>query len=89
MNTVKPPNWKYNISYLEDHYNNNDLIVWMRTAAFSEFRKLYGRIMISDNLELWQAFTNHSIEFILKNSSYFSSTYPLPKGQYYIEINYS
>lgn len=73
---------------MDEGYNNNDLIVWMRTAAFPDFRKLYGRILIAENLELWQAFTNHTTDFISNNSSYFSNTYPLPKGHYYVDIKY-
>jgi hypothetical protein len=79
-NTIKPPNWKFNITSLEDGYNNNDLIVWMRTAAFSTFRKLYGRIMLSKNFELWRYETNRSITS--KNID------SLPEGEYYVEIDY-
>lgn len=79
-NTIRPPNWKFNITSLEDGYNNNDLIVWMRTAAFSAFRKLYGRIMLSKNFELWRHETNRSIT----NKNIES----LPEGEYYVEIDY-
>lgn len=87
-NTIKPPNWKQNVTYLEDGYNNNDLIVWMRTAAFSEFRKLYGRIILSENYELWR-YSNHSNDLVFgKNSTFFSQSRQLPEGQYYVEIDY-
>jgi len=48
--TFSPPNWKKKLWELdpEDSTNNGllneDLIVWMRTAAFPNFRKLYRKI---------------------------------------------
>lgn len=30
---------------MQDGYQNEDFIVWMRTAAFPTFRKLYGRVV--------------------------------------------
>ena len=48
--TVSPPNWKKKLWELDpkDEGNNGlineDLIVWMRTAAFPNFRKLYRKI---------------------------------------------
>jgi len=50
-NTVKPKDWQLNIWELdpEDPENNGllneDLIVWMRTAALPNFRKLYRKVI--------------------------------------------
>jgi hypothetical protein len=48
-NTVKPINWAKNASSLSSDpsntgYKNEDLIVWMRTAALPTFRKFYRRV---------------------------------------------
>ena len=43
-NTRKPPNWPVHICDLENGYQNEDLVVWMRTAALPNFRKLYRRV---------------------------------------------
>ena len=48
--TIKPIYWNKTIFELDNDnssnngYQNEDLIVWMRTAAFPNFRKLYRRI---------------------------------------------
>lgn len=53
-NTVKPMDWQKNIWELDpDHPENNgfqneDLIVWMRTAALPNFRKLYRKVIHKD-----------------------------------------
>ncbi|XP_074550591.1 transmembrane protein 30C [Halichoeres trimaculatus] len=46
--TAKPPYWKNHVYELDTHDPNNngfindDLIIWMREAAFPNFKKLYG-----------------------------------------------
>jgi len=50
VGTAAPVNWHRPVYELDMHnasnngYKNEDLIVWMRTAAFPSFRKLYRRI---------------------------------------------
>ena len=49
---AQPHNWPVNVQELEEHradshghaYENEDLIVWMRTAALPTFRKLYRKV---------------------------------------------
>ena len=48
--TIKPVNWQKAVYELDPEddsnngYQNEDLIVWMRTAALPNFRKLYRRV---------------------------------------------
>lgn len=50
-NTVKPMDWQKNIWELDsanpdnNGFQNEDLIVWMRTAALPNFRKLYRKVV--------------------------------------------
>jgi len=57
-------------------------MVWMRTAAFPTFKKLYGRLLMKDNSD---SITNISRSF-MQNS--ISSTSWL-EGLYYVDIDYS
>lgn len=47
---MAPPNWHRTVLELDVHnesnngYKNEDLIVWMRAAAFPSFRKFYRRV---------------------------------------------
>ena len=46
---MRPPNWQVNVWDLGNNtdsigYENEDLIVWMRTAALPTFRKLYRKV---------------------------------------------
>lgn len=51
-NSDKPVNWPYEVENIRnnrpgsegDGYENEDLIVWMRTAALPTFRKLYRKL---------------------------------------------
>ncbi|BES99949.1 Cell cycle control protein [Nesidiocoris tenuis] len=51
---AKPVNWRRNVWELDPYdpenngFQNEDLIVWMRTAALPNFRKLYRKIDIKD-----------------------------------------
>lgn len=125
IHTVKPVNWHKNITQLENGFQNEDLMVWMRTAAFPTFKKLYGRILLEENSKLAHKipipmeeanhttfksilklknrikdyFTNKANESIM---SFYNETeakmpviqlhktlYRLPKGQYFIDIEYN
>ncbi|GMT23613.1 hypothetical protein PFISCL1PPCAC_14910, partial [Pristionchus fissidentatus] len=43
-NTVKPPNWKNRVCEIPNGLENVDFIVWMRTAALPNFRKLWRKL---------------------------------------------
>lgn len=55
--TIKPLNWRKPVYELSpgnpdnNGFQNEDLIVWMRTAALPTFRKLYGLIDIKNSLQ--------------------------------------
>ncbi|KAF8372546.1 chat-1, partial [Pristionchus pacificus] len=44
QNTTKPPNWQKPICEIEDGLENVDFIIWMRTAALPNFRKLWRKL---------------------------------------------
>lgn len=54
---TKPPNWPRPVYELDTEnagnngFKNQDFIVWMRTAAFSTFRKLYRKIVHTGEFE--------------------------------------
>ena len=54
---TKPPNWPRPVYELDTEnpdnngFQNQDFIVWMRTAAFSTFRKLYRKIVHTGEFE--------------------------------------
>lgn len=54
---AKPPNWPRPVYELDvndssnNGFQNQDFIVWMRTAAFSKFRKLYRKIIPTGDFE--------------------------------------
>lgn len=54
--TARPINWTVNVWELDpddesnNGFENEDLIVWMRTAALPTFRKLYRRVDHNTNL---------------------------------------
>lgn len=53
---AKPPNWPkpaYELSSDPDNngFKNQDFIVWMRTAAFSSFRKLYRKVVMTGDFK--------------------------------------
>ncbi|GMR47672.1 hypothetical protein PMAYCL1PPCAC_17867 [Pristionchus mayeri] len=43
-NTAKPPNWPKPVCDIENGLENVDFIVWMRTAALPNFRKLWRKL---------------------------------------------
>ena len=79
-NYAKPRDWKKNLWQLDplnsdnNGLENEDLIVWMRTAAFPNFRKPYRKINHNDpeNMELSRHFKEG-----------------IPKGSYTLHIEYN
>lgn len=76
---------KNRILNLSKKHNVEDLMVWMRTAAFPSFRKLYGRILLEENQQLahqldntnalinyfWKKFEKNDSSSLLMNRSDF------------------
>ena len=77
---ARPKDWKMDIWDLDPEnpgnngLQNEDLIVWMRTAALPNFRKLYRKI-------------DHKNPGNVRNQTAFRDG--LPKGEYVLEIEYS
>ncbi|XP_038058971.1 cell cycle control protein 50A-like isoform X2 [Patiria miniata] len=46
--TTNPPNWLTSIQNVTNGYQNEDFIVWMRTAALPTFRKLHRKVVIQE-----------------------------------------
>lgn len=65
---AKPSNWQLNIWELDTEnpsnngFKNEDLIVWMRTAALPDFRKLYRRIDHSNRFEIGLPKGNYTLQ---------------------------
>ncbi len=90
---------------MDSFYQNEDLIVWMRTAAFPSFRKLYGRILLDENHKLAYKIPGKNIStsklrrLMSRNMTdlvddFLRVANPVvklgfPKGEYFIEIEYS
>jgi len=92
VGTAAPVNWHRPVYELDVHdasnngYKNEDLIVWMRAAAFPSFRKLYRRV-------------NHSSPAITRNTAAEQTddenavlrelfTSGLPAGNYTLTVGY-
>ncbi|VIO86705.1 Uncharacterized protein BM_BM14002 [Brugia malayi] len=73
-NTVKPPNWRKAIYELDpDHSDNNgflntDFIVWMRTAALPDFRKLHRILVRSKNSIYKNGLPAGTYKLMIKNN---------------------
>ena len=79
-NYAKPKDWKRNLWELDtlnpdnNGLQNEDLIIWMRTAAFPNFRKLYRKI-------------NHNDPENIAISKHFKEV--IQKGNYFLIIEYN
>ena len=77
---AKPKDWKINLWELDPQnpenngLQNEDFIVWMRAAAFPNFRKLYRKINHSDA-------QNHALSEKFRSG--------LPRGNYSLMIEYN
>ena len=70
---AKPPFWQKSIVEMKDHFKNEAFIVWMRVAAFPNFRKLHKIVNpSSDSLEAGNY--ELEIEYSIFSYSHKSST---------------
>jgi hypothetical protein len=78
-NTIKPPRWRQNVTMLDtsdptnNGYKNEDLIVWMRTAALPNFRKFY-RIVNTSTTPFTSGLPAGSYSLDIAYSKYIHST---------------
>lgn len=88
--TVKPPNWQKEIYELDPENSDNngflntDFIVWMRTAALPNFRKLY-RILVRYKHPLYKnGLPAGTYNLVIQNSELFciQKILPIEAGNY-------
>ena len=77
---AKPKDWKRNLWELDKNnpenngLQNEDLILWMRSAAFSDFKKLYRKIK-------HQSTQNYKLSPVFERG--------IPKGNYSLSVEYN
>lgn len=92
---VKPVYWKKNLWELDEHepsnngMQNEDLIVWMRTAAFPSFRKLYRRVSHTGTFQAGLPKGNYSLNIAystLEEMVVTAPTFPSSSSFFLFEI---